>query len=218
MSILEEFQQFDPTFVYVENCEKANIPHKWKRVLSTKDKTQKVNLIIEIWKNGFSKKLSNVLNYMSRNLKDCELIKNKDQHYIVYILQHPTNETIYYLGGLDSDNTNLEMLPNDLKKFYQEVHNGFYFFPGKFMGLQEIKDVNVMSEYDWGVISDLDIHIDFDLDDYIIVFTTRMGGYIIVKAYNDHSNAIIWFDDDEPIYDENIWDILDEWLYLGFTE
>ena len=73
------------------------------------------------------------------------------------------------------------MLPNDLKKFYQEVHNGFYFFPGKFMGLQEIKDVDVMSEYDWGVISDLDIHIDFDLDDYIIIFTTGMGGYIIVK-------------------------------------
>lgn len=45
-----------------------------------------------------------------------------------------------------------------------------------------------------------------------------MGGYIIVKTYNDHSNAIVWFDDDEPIYDENIWDILDEWLYLGFTE
>ena len=155
---------------------------------------------------------------MSRNLIDCELIKNKDQYYIVYILQNPTNETIYYLGGLDSDNTNLEMLPNDLKKFYQEIHNGFYFFPGKFMGLQEIKDVDVMSEYDWGVISDLDIHIDFDLDDYIIIFTTGMGGYIIVKTYNDHSNAIVWFDDDEPIYDENIWDILDEWLYLGFTE
>ena len=86
------------------------------------------------------------------------------------------------------------------------------------MGLQEIKDVNVMSEYDWGVISDLDIHIDFDLHDYIIIFTTGMGGYIIVKTYNDHSNAIVWFDDDEPIYDENIWDILDEWLYLGFTE
>ncbi|MEB5760258.1 hypothetical protein [Staphylococcus haemolyticus] len=48
MSILEEFQQFDPSFVYVENYEKANIPHKWKRVLSTKDKIQKVNLIIEI--------------------------------------------------------------------------------------------------------------------------------------------------------------------------
>ena len=45
-----------------------------------------------------------------------------------------------------------------------------------------------------------------------------MGGYIIVKTYNDYSNAIVWFDDDEPIYDENIWDILDEWLYLGFTE
>ena len=218
MGFLGEFQQFDPTFVYVENYDKANIPYKWKRVLSTKDKTKKVNLIIDIWKNGFSKKLSNVLNYMSRNLIDCELIKNKDQYYIVYILQNPTNETIYYLGGLDSDNTNLEMLPNDLKKFYQEIHNGFYFFPGKFMGLQEIKDVDVMSEYDWGVISDLDIHIDFDLDDYIIIFTTGMGGYIIVKTYNDHSNAIIWFDDDEPIYDENIWGILDEWLYLGFTE
>lgn len=218
MGFLGEFQQFDPTFVYVENYDKANIPDKWKRVLSTKDKTKKVNLIIDIWKNGFSKKLSNVLNYMSRNLIDCELIKNKDQYYIVYILQNPTNETIYYLGGLESDNTNLEMLPNDLKKFYQEIHNGFYFFPGKFMGLQEIKDVDVMSEYDWGVISDLDIHIDFDLDDYIIIFTTGMGGYIIVKTYNDHSNAIIWFDDDEPIYDENIWGILDEWLYLGFTE
>ncbi|MEX2948704.1 SMI1/KNR4 family protein [Staphylococcus warneri] len=218
MGYLGEFQQFDPTFVYVENYEKANIPDKWKRVLLTKDKTQKVNLTIEIWKNGFSKKLSNVLNYMSRNLIDCELIKNKEQYYIVYILQHPTSETIYYLGGLDSNNTNLETLPNDLKEFYQEVHNGFYFFPGKFMGLQEIKDVEVMSEYDWGVISDLDIHIDFNLDDYIIIFATGMGGYIVVKAHNDNSNAIIWFDDDEPIYDENIWDILDEWLYLGFTE
>ena len=218
MGFLVEFQQFDPTFVYVENYEKANIPDKWKRVLLTKDKTQKVNLTIEIWKNGFSKKLSNVLNYMSRNLIDCELKKNKDQYYIVYILQHPTNETIYYLGGLDSNNTNLETLPNDLKEFYQEVHNVFYFFPGKFMGLQEIKDVEVMSEYDWGVISNLDIHIDFNLDDYIIIFATGMGGYIVVKAHNDNSSAIIWFDDDEPIYDENIWDILDEWLYLGFTE
>lgn len=50
MGFLGEFQQFDPTFVYVENYDKANIPDKWKRVLSTKDKIKKVNSIIEIWK------------------------------------------------------------------------------------------------------------------------------------------------------------------------
>lgn len=41
MGYLEDFQQFDSTFVYVENYDKANILDKWKRVLSTKDKTKK---------------------------------------------------------------------------------------------------------------------------------------------------------------------------------
>ena len=47
------------------------------------------------------------------------------------------------------------------------------------MGLQEIKDVDVMSEYDWGVISDLDIHIDFDLDDYIIILLQEWRDIIV---------------------------------------
>ena len=47
-------------------------------------------------------------------------------------------------------------------------------------------------------------------------FQSGMGGYAAIDTDNCNGyRAILWFSDDQPTYNKNFWNIVDEWTAIG---
>ena len=44
-----------------------------------------------------------------------------------------------------------------------------------------------------------------------------MGGYVAVDLSKDDiiNEAVVWFSGDQPEYNVNFWDVVDEWIVIG---
>ena len=46
-----------------------------------------------------------------------------------------------------------------------------------------------------------------------------MGGYLAIDIINcDINSATLWFSDDQPEYNLNFWDVVDEWTKIGLQD
>ena len=129
----------------------------------------------------------------------------------------------YYEGLLCINDYNKKFamwdsIPESLKTFYSFVHNGFYYYASQNMGILPIEKVTCMNDYDWGIIEDLNLKVPFNMESTYIFFETGMGGYVILDVANNHDeNSMVWFSANKPMYDKNFWDIVDEWIVMGFN-
>ncbi|WP_133296344.1 SMI1/KNR4 family protein [Listeria kieliensis] len=94
--------------------------------------------------------------------------------------------------------------PDSIKRFYEKVHNGFYYFPSQAMGLLPTSKIYKMSEDDWGILDFLESPIKIHLETSFPFFSTGMGGYVVLDYQNPvEENAAIWFVDDQPEHSNN---------------
>ena len=86
------------------------------------------------------------------------------------------------------------------------------------MGILPVQKVTCMNDYDWGIIEDLKLDILFSMKSTYIFFEIGMGGYVLLDMQNyGDENSIVWFSRKKPIYNKNFWDIVDEWIVMGFN-
>ncbi|YAR64077.1 hypothetical protein ACUIAK_20075 [Bacillus cytotoxicus] len=46
-----------------------------------------------------------------------------------------------------------------------------------------------------------------------------MGGYVAIDLNNCTDEvATLWFTNDNPEYNVNFWDVVDEWIVIGFQD
>lgn len=44
-----------------------------------------------------------------------------------------------------------------------------------------------------------------------------MGGYVAIDYNNcEYDKATLWFTNDQPEYNINFWNVVDEWIVIGF--
>lgn len=68
-----------------------------------------------------------------------------------------------------------------------------------------------------GIIDELREPLAIDLSSTFGFFSSGMGGYVAVDYKNcKNEKATIWFTDEQPQYNVNFWDVVDEWIVLGF--
>ena len=135
-------------------------------------------------------------------------------------------ESIYYEGRLPNKSLyNLKMqhvwssIPKSITKFYGELHNGFYYFPSRAMGLVLIERIAYFKEYECGILDDLNESLGINIDIYYGFFENGMGGYVAVDLNNCAENiATLWFTNDKPEYNVNFWDIIDGWIVIGLQD
>ena len=200
------------------NCLEDKLPKNWRKVFEKKEFVERKEKMIELWKDVCGEELSLVINFLQQNLLDIELVKNKDIYSVLYKFKNDKNEILYYQGVIPNeknDNMLLEKLPQEVSKFYKYLHNGFFEFNYPDTGIISIENVECLDDYEWGVIEDLNLHLNLDLSTSYSLFSSGAGGYVVIDLNKKSLNeAIIWFAKKEPLYDRMYWDFVDEWLLM----
>lgn len=215
-------------FLDIEDIEDNQIPETWRDIFREKEKKRKINKMLRIWEEYLGKELSNTIAYFREFLEDIELMKIGNRISVLYsVKSFQKGRILYYEGGNPKNIEN--KMPNELKinwnklsekirGFYSFVHNGFYYYPSKSMGLDKIENVTHLDDYEWEVIEDLGISdVKLDLTTSYGFFSNGMGTYVVIDSDNCiDDTATLWSSKNEPKYDLNFWDVVDEWLVIGF--
>lgn len=212
------------SLVDINEVEKNKIPSRWLEILKISNLNDKLKKVIDLWNSVSGNELRNTISYLSQNLVDIDLIKYNDQYSILYTIKVGDGEIDYFEGNLPTqniNNTNLEkvlcFIPNSIKNFYEHLHNGFYYYPSMAMGLVSLDKVVSFEDDEWGILDDLQEPLGIDLHSTYGFFSSGMGGYVAIDLKNcKDDNATIWFTDEQPRYNVNFWDIVDEWIVIGF--
>lgn len=200
------------------------IPPNWLKIAKEVDTGQRVVKTLNLWENFVSNELRNTISYLKENLINVELIKDNEKYAVLYSVRVGDGEIDFYEGGIPNKNFNNDVLkaawdkiPQSIINFYENVHDGFYFYASRAMGLVSLDEVTYFDEDEWGIIEELEEPLQIDLKTTFGFFKSGMGGYVAIDYKNcNNDNATLWFSDEQPKYNVNFWDIVDEWIVLGF--
>ena len=208
------------------NIKDEDIPKYWLDIIKDMDKISRKEKLISLWKHICGEELSNTISYLTENLIDIELIIDNEKYAILYSVMSENEEVLYYEGGIPSfDRTSEEVkenwskIPTIIKSFYEKLHNGFYYYPSRAMGLVPLENITSLKEHEWGILDDLEEPLGINIDSTFGFFENGMGGYVVIDVENCSNNTgTIWFTNDQPDYHLNFWDIVDEWIVIGLQD
>lgn len=209
----------------INNLEEGVIPWEWKEAFNEVERSEKIKKILEIWEKNVKDEMSNVISFFKEFLLDVEFMNVGNKYSILYSIKNSNGKILYYEGGNPKHNLKNEHLkkswnkiPGKLRAFYENVHNGFYYYPSKSMGLSSLENVVYLDDYEWGIIDDIESqNLKIDLGSSYGFFSNGMGTYVVIDYNNcDNDNAILWSSKEEPEYNLKFWDTVDEWTVIGF--
>ena len=184
-------------------------------------KSVKINGVsqINVWEE-----MSNTISFLEEFLKNIEIMRIGEQYSVLYTIINQDNEIEYYQGNNPYEKRNNKKLdeffknaPSSIQNFYTNVHNGFYYYPSKGMGLSPYNDVICLGDYEWGIIDEIEEdNLKLNLETSFGFFNNSMGTYVIIDFSQNINNSILWSAKDEPDYELNFWDVVDEWMVIGF--
>ncbi len=219
LSFLKKFRK-DVEIIDVNHVEGINIPELWREIFNEKDFAAKKDKLVNQWKKVVGAELPNSIAFIDNNLREIDLISYRNKFSILYGIKCEDGEIYYFEGGNPEECVNHELLkgmPAKLKSFYLELHNGFFFYPSRMMGLVTLNEVTHFSDDEWGILDELEEPLQISLDTTYGFFKNGGGGYLAVD-YNNCENdvATIWFDDMEPEYNIDFWEYADIWMKIAF--
>ncbi|MBN1076084.1 SMI1/KNR4 family protein [Clostridium botulinum] len=131
----------------INNLEEGVIPCEWKEAFNEVEKSKKIKKILEIWEKNVKDEMSNVISFFKEFLLDVEFMNVGNKYSILYSIKNSNGKILYYEGGNPKHNLKNEHLkkswnkiPEKLRAFYENVHNGFYYYPSKSMGLSSLSN------------------------------------------------------------------------------
>ncbi|MDR4887508.1 SMI1/KNR4 family protein [Fredinandcohnia sp. QZ13] len=210
----------------IHNIGKEEIPENWLEILIETDKSKKKEKLIALWNSVCEKELSNTISYLKEYLLEFELIIDNGQYAVLYSVLSENDEILYYEGGIPNNPVYISDMQQDwlhvpitVKNFYEKLHNGFYYLPSRAMGLVPITNITHFREHEWRILEDLDEPLGINLETTYGFFENGMGGYVAIDLNNCADDvATLWFTNDNPEYNLNFWDIVDEWIVIGLQD
>lgn len=205
-------------------AEIKEIPRRWAEILSCGSAADRKRKMLDLWKQYVAVELSNTIGYLEENLEDIELVKYGEKYSLLYSIKAPDHTICYYEGKNPVDSVMPSELqkywdkfPLKLKCFYENVQDGFYYYASESMGLVPLQDIVIFAEEDWGILGELDMPLQINLESTFGIFSSGMGGYVAVDMLHcENNNSTLWFTGEQPEYNINFWDIVDEWIVIGF--
>lgn len=126
-----------------------------------------------------------------------------------YADNNPIFSEKYISAELKNDWLNTD---EGLANFYTKLHNGFWDFTSKSMGLDASWSIEKISDYDWYYIDE----INFDISNLVNFFSNGMGEYIVVDIKKGTTDSVfLWSKRSLPEGGLNFWNVVDEWIVIG---
>ena len=202
------------------------LPKLWQDILAISERQERVKQVLQYWQQKVGKYLINTTSYLSEYLYDVEVMKIGQDFYLLYTVVGRRHKVMYYAGGnpnktkaaLNSIGQSfVSQLPESLKKFYFELHDGFYYYPSRSMGLEATQSIMRLADEEWGILED-GAPVPIDLSSSYSFFTNGMGRYVVLDLSegNPLSEAVLWDSSAPARYHLDFWAIVDEWITIGF--
>lgn len=202
------------------------IPESWLKIFGEKVTQKRIEILLDLWKDNLGIELRNTISYLSEYLENIELMEINQRYSILYTIRNRSGQIMYYEGRNPLENFNNKYLediwiniPNSIQNFYNNIHNGVYYYASGSMGLVPKEDVAYLGDddFDWGILDDLEEPLQIDLSTSFGFFSNGMGTYVAIDYKNCNGDkATLWSAKDQPEYNINFWDYVDEWIVIGF--
>lgn len=205
------------------NLDNEVVPTNWIKALKEESFKDRRETILKEWKENVGSELSNTISYLENYCIAIDMLKINNKYSLLYTIQNRDGKILFYEGRNPLDkikNDNLigvwSKMPEKIRAFYERVHNGFYYYASKSMGLSSYDEIFCLDDYEWGILEEVS-DLKIDLKTSYAFFSNGIGMYVAVD-YNrfSNSNSALWSSKEEPEYEINFWDIIDEWIVIGF--
>ena len=208
----------------VIGCLDKVLPSQWMDIFLSKNKDERRKKTVALWEDYLGEVLPGVIKILRDRLEDIDLIqkdlKGTKGYYILYTINDGEDRKIFYEGRLPEESLQYRMqldcweeLPREIRSFYEMIHNGFYHYANRGMGMQPIQYVNFEEDdcgewfLDYGAYSD-----NYYIDN-ISFFRNSLGIAVSISAKeHDAQNAIVWRADRKPESGKDFWKIVDQLL------
>jgi len=199
------------------------IPNQWIDIFLSEDKEEKKKKTIALWKEYLGEVLPDVTEILRARLEDIDLIQKEIAgtrgYCAIYTINDGEDRRIFYEGRMPEKSEQYRILfdcwdelPKELRAFYERIHNGFYHYANRGMGMQPVQYVN-FEEDDGEWFLEYGAYADDDCFDNISFFRNSLGIAVSISAKeHDVKNAIIWRVDQEPEKGKDFWRIIDQLL------
>ncbi|WP_332236688.1 SMI1/KNR4 family protein [Sporolactobacillus sp. KGMB 08714] len=202
------------------------LPKAWYEIFRERTIKHRIQILLGIWKRYLGTELRNTISYLNNCLENIELMEINKRYSILYTIRNRQGKILYYEGRSPCEDFKNEPLrgawdriPAKIRLFYDNIHNGFYYYASGAMGLVSLENVAFLGDddFDWSIIDDLKDPMEIDLNTSFGFFSNGMGTYVAIDYQNcEQGNATLWSSEDQPEYNINFWDFIDEWMVIGF--
>ena len=204
------------------------LPEWWRRVLFANN-TDRIRQTLQAWE-GHRAQLPSVFEFLSAHLRSVSLLTDKNlvtgkmSVRLLYELEKD-GRAMYYAGGNPmrksmavSVQDSWSKLPAGFRRFYDSLHNGWYYLASSSMGPSPTEDFFILDDLEWGILEDID-DPGCDLKDLLAVYTNGMGGYVALSierkgAYGD----VLWWKNKPPRLNIDAWAVMDAWTEIGLNK
>lgn len=202
------------------------MPDAW-RELPNLAPADRVSLAVALLRASLGTELRNTISYVSEFARDVELMMLGENYLLMYTILNRLGGTVYYAGGnpyqrqyppTDPAPEERGILPYwgrvpvPLRTFYEQTHDGFYYFPSRSMGLNPVWEVRCLGDYDLGSMAGYAGR----LAEAYTFFSASENHVLVDLANPDPNGGVLWLQDAEPDFGINFWDVVDEWTVIGF--
>ncbi|WP_408071999.1 hypothetical protein [Butyrivibrio sp. JL13D10] len=211
--VLEDYNCYRQDIkVITEKCtseEYEAIPDQWKDLLKASP-AKKIDIVIDLWQAAVKEEMSLTIAYLKEHIEDILIVKFDEKYSLIYLIKRDDGEILHYIGGSPVESFTIQDdISASIRNFYTKLHDGFYDYCFKALGLPDLKHVTPLSE-------NTGDRVFKDFDKAYVFFENGMGDYV---AYDTLSKkGILWLKGEEPEFGNEFWDLVDEWTIIGLGE
>lgn len=190
-----------------------SVPKDWHFVLNEESNFLRKDFILNYWKS-FSVLLPRTMTIFEEYLDDVFIITHKEQVKMVYLFLID-EDYIVYVANYPTSDSKIAILPEKLREFYTQIHNGWFESISGGLGLLPLEKIQFLDESEWGLTDEILQSVELSKTYY--VFHNAGGGYLCINT-EDAANpkSLVWWTNDQPKIGIDFWSFLDSWIEVGF--
>jgi hypothetical protein len=211
------------TLDQLSDADKNNLPENWLDILSV-DRDKRLTTVLSHWSN-FKDEFEQVVEYIEANLVSVDLIHHGFGFCLLYGIKSANGSRVLYYEGRNPKTKAVSLaiiniwsyLPDKLRSFYDELHNGWYYLASGSMGLSPVEDFFFLDEEDWEILDELG-EPPVNLEETLAVYTNGMGGYVCLEFKGSEPHCLLWWSSKPPKLNIDFWPVVDSWTAMGFED